>query len=266
MATNDFKPFAIGEYSNVISQDEYENLPAVGAGFTAGIAKSEQLNKVWRQSSVMAAVIGDFIANNSGDDVLDDGDTNKVLLSFVKALSRPIVDASHPVGIVSWFALNKNPNALFPGTTWSYIGENKTIRLAKQDGSDIMKTGGNDSVSLTVSNLPKHSFSVSGQTNEDPGANVTTGDGGVHNHQMGVTGKNSRFGTAGVPSDYGYKGSDNANEVDMPLTNNSPPHNHTVNIPPHAHSFSGQTNEIGDGAEVNIVNSYITLMGWYRTA
>jgi len=41
-----------------------------------------------------------------------------------------VVEAVYPVGIVAWFAQNKNPNVLFPGTTWKYIGENKTIRLA----------------------------------------------------------------------------------------------------------------------------------------
>lgn len=115
MAKNEFKPFAIGEYANVLSQNEYESLPAVGAGFTAGVAKSEELNKVWRQSSVMSSVLGDFISINSGDDVLDDGDTSKVLQSLIKALSKPIIDVSHPVGTVALFAQNKNPNELFRG-------------------------------------------------------------------------------------------------------------------------------------------------------
>lgn len=86
MAKNDFKPFAIGEYSNVLSQEEYEALPAVGAGFNSGIAKSEQLNKVWRQSSVMAAVLGDFIGEQSGDDVIDDGNLARLKVSLTKAL------------------------------------------------------------------------------------------------------------------------------------------------------------------------------------
>ncbi|MGP0843193.1 hypothetical protein ACJ8P1_25755, partial [Serratia sp. CY85266] len=146
MAKNEFKPFAIGEYANVLSQNEYESLPAVGAGFTSGVAKSEELNKVWRQSSVMSSVLGDFISINSGDDVLDDGDTSKVLQSLIKALSKPIINFSHPVGMVAWFAQNKNPNEIFPGTTWVYLGENKTIRLSKPDGSDLLESGGADQI------------------------------------------------------------------------------------------------------------------------
>ncbi|WP_250601944.1 gp53-like domain-containing protein [Serratia marcescens] len=86
MAKNEFKPFAIGEYANVLTQEEYEALPAVGAGYTAGIAKSEQLNKTWRQASVMASVLGDFIAEQSGDDVLDDGKLDELKASLEIAL------------------------------------------------------------------------------------------------------------------------------------------------------------------------------------
>ncbi|WP_419686158.1 gp53-like domain-containing protein [Serratia marcescens] len=88
MSRNEFKPFAIGEYANVLTQEEYEALPAVGAGYTAGIAKSEQLNKTWRQASVMSAVLGDFIAEQSGDDVLDDGNLAKLKSSLEKAIHQ----------------------------------------------------------------------------------------------------------------------------------------------------------------------------------
>lgn len=94
MAKNEFKPFAIGEYANVLTQEEYEALPAVGAGYTAGIAKSEQLNKTWRQASVMSAVLGNFIAEQSGDDVLDDGDLNKLKLSLEKAIHQYLTGSS----------------------------------------------------------------------------------------------------------------------------------------------------------------------------
>lgn len=94
MAKNDFKPFATGEFSNVLSQADYEVLPAVGAGFNTGIARSEELNKVWRQSSVMAAVIGNFIAEQSGDDVLDDGNLANLKLSLEKAIRQFLTNSA----------------------------------------------------------------------------------------------------------------------------------------------------------------------------
>lgn len=69
------------------------------------------------------------------------------------------------------FAQNKDQNKLFPGTTWKYIGENKTIRFAATNGTDVITTGGSDSVTLSVNDLFAHSpdfsanTSISGRTN-----------------------------------------------------------------------------------------------------
>ncbi|ENS2547808.1 phage tail protein, partial [Escherichia coli] len=46
MAKNDFKAFATDRNANVISQEEWEALPALLSGFTAGKASSAQVNKV----------------------------------------------------------------------------------------------------------------------------------------------------------------------------------------------------------------------------
>ncbi|PQQ36527.1 hypothetical protein C6H68_19030, partial [Photorhabdus luminescens] len=70
------------------------------------------------------------------------------------AKSAANINTIYPVGIVVWFAQNKNPNTLFPGTTWKYIGENKTIRLARPDGSDVLSIGGSDSIKLTTAQIP----------------------------------------------------------------------------------------------------------------
>lgn len=86
MAINDFKAFATGDNANVLSQNEYENLEAITKGFRSGIARSEQLNKVWRQASTIAAVVAEFMADKSGDDVLDDGNQEKLRQTLVKAL------------------------------------------------------------------------------------------------------------------------------------------------------------------------------------
>gem|GEM_PF-3136287 len=86
MAKNDFKPFATGEEANVLSQEEFEKLEAVDKGFESGIARSEQLNKVWRQASTIASVVASFMADKSGNDVLDNGDTAALQATLLKAL------------------------------------------------------------------------------------------------------------------------------------------------------------------------------------
>lgn len=86
MPTNNFKPFSIASNANVISQANYEALAALAGGFTAGKASSAQINKALRQGTVMASVLAQFIANSSGNDVLDDGDTATILTNLIAAL------------------------------------------------------------------------------------------------------------------------------------------------------------------------------------
>ncbi|MDH0356854.1 hypothetical protein N7387_19470, partial [Morganella sp. GD04133] len=73
MAKNDFLPFGISEGANVLSNQEYESLVARHNGFTSGVAKSRELNKVWRQSSVFTAILAQFIVDTDGEDLQDDG-------------------------------------------------------------------------------------------------------------------------------------------------------------------------------------------------
>ncbi len=86
MATNNFKPFAIGAGANVITQADYEALAALASGFTAGKASSAQVNKALRQSTAIASILAQFIANATGNDVLDNGDTATVLNNLIAAL------------------------------------------------------------------------------------------------------------------------------------------------------------------------------------
>lgn len=87
MAENNFKPFAVGAGANVSSQTDWENLVALSTGFTAGIARSEQVNKALRQATVMASVLAQFIADSTNSDVLDDGDTAALLTKLIEALN-----------------------------------------------------------------------------------------------------------------------------------------------------------------------------------
>ncbi|HIG3161366.1 hypothetical protein M1924_05935 [Klebsiella pneumoniae] len=86
MATNDFKPFATGSGANVLPQADYESLSALASGFLSGKASSAQINKALRQSSTMAALIGQFI-NQANLDALDNGNVSTLLTNFVAALT-----------------------------------------------------------------------------------------------------------------------------------------------------------------------------------
>jgi hypothetical protein len=86
--SNDFLPFAVGGSANVTPQATYAADTAIlQGGFQSGLAKSPDLNKVWRQSSIMAAVLAQFIVNTTGQTAIDDGTTATLLTNLVAAVS-----------------------------------------------------------------------------------------------------------------------------------------------------------------------------------
>lgn len=187
------------------------------------------------------------------------------------------VDMLYPVGIVTWFAQNKDPNMLFPGTTWTYIGENRTIRLASANGSDVMTTGGSDSVTLEGGHIPAHAHTFSANTstfdygtktssNFDYGNKVTDAQGN-HTHTFsfrvnsGAGGDGNDVIKTGGGNSFGTGSAGNhAHNIYIGA------HSHTVGIGAHSHSVSGTTSVAGSGTAFSVANKFIKLMGWYRSA
>ncbi|WP_236637432.1 hypothetical protein [Photorhabdus australis] len=88
---NDFKAFSIRNGANVEDQYRYENSSELQNGFSPGKeANIHLLNKVLRQSSTISSVVADFIATESGSDVLDDGNIAKLTAQLNKALEQKI--------------------------------------------------------------------------------------------------------------------------------------------------------------------------------
>ncbi|HBR4930612.1 TPA: phage baseplate protein [Klebsiella pneumoniae] len=257
MAENNFKPFAVGAGANVSSQADWENLVALSTGFTAGVARSEQVNKALRQGTVMASVLGQIIADQTAEDVLDDGDTAALKTQLLAALTSLQIDSVYPVGAVLFFAQNKNPNTLFPGTTWNYIGENKTIRLGLQNGTDVLTTGGADSVTIAKGNLPAQALSVSGTAASVDLGTKTTNSQGAHSHGWGSSMQKQGGSDQAVGSNGG---------TNFGTTSEAGVHTHSVELGSHGHNVSGNTENMGSGTALNITNSYVKLMGWYRSA
>ncbi|NHB91169.1 phage tail protein [Photorhabdus cinerea] len=87
---NDFKAFSINNNANVVSQERYEEAQEVKTGFPPENISTHVLNKALRQSSVISSVIADFIATQSGDDILDDGDIAKLTVQLNRALKQKV--------------------------------------------------------------------------------------------------------------------------------------------------------------------------------
>ncbi|MCT2387152.1 phage baseplate protein [Erwinia pyrifoliae] len=187
------------------------------------------------------------------------------------------VDMLYPIGIVTWFAQKKDPNKLFPGTTWKYIGENRTIRLASANGSDVMTTGGSDSVTLAVGNIPAHGHTFSANTGSfdygtkgtstfDYGNKVTDTQGNhTHSYNEVIPRGASGMDIGGI-WETTIRGSDTSTAGAHAHNVAIGAHGHTVEIGAHSHSVSGTTANTGAGTAINVTNAFIKLMGWYRSA
>ncbi|MGK3122923.1 hypothetical protein ACCY16_02210 [Candidatus Pantoea formicae] len=188
-----------------------------------------------------------------------DGDSTTQLLDAINRLiSAAVVTSVYPVGAVKFFASNVNPNDLFPGTTWTYIGQDRVIRLAASDGSDVLGTGGTDSVTLAIQNLPAHGHEYSGTTGAHDFAELTTSSNGKHKHQAG-------FEAPGDSYAQFITGTDNDGHYTLNFSSEDGDHVHTMDIPSHDHSYSGTTKNTGSGEAVDIRNKFVKLMGWYRS-
>lgn len=213
-------------------------------------------------------------ATNSSSETL--AATPKAVKAAYDLANRNYLNELYPIGIVLWFAQNKNPNTLFPGTTWSYIGENKTIRLGSQNGSDVMTSGGADTITLAAANIPAHTHTFSATTSAfDYGTKTTstfdygtksTNSAGAHTHTWGGGMKKAGGSDQMVGSNTANNFATTSSAGEHTHTVGIGAHNHTVGIGAHTHTVSGTTANTGSGAAINITNAFVKLMGWYRTA
>ena len=115
MATNNFKPFATAANANVMSQADWEALPALLSGFISGPAKSAQVNKAIRQASFIAAALAQYTANKSGLDVLDDGDLNGFISKMGTAFGKDFQALDATLTALAGLATGTNKLPYFTG-------------------------------------------------------------------------------------------------------------------------------------------------------
>lgn len=158
----------------------------------------------------------------------------------VVSLSRLLLDFAHPVGSYYWSSDDTDPSQIFGGT-WSRITDR--FVLAAGSGYKAGTTGGAASVTLSVSEMPIHSHSVSGSASSA----------GSHYHNIGC--------------DYDGAGGSIYATIHKSVSS-SPGHwaGRTTSDGSHTHSISASAASNGGGGAHNNMPPYVAAYCWRRTA
>ena len=121
---NQFVAFAPAPGANTLTAAEYlDSALSVlrSDGFVSGEASSEQVNTVLRQATTMASAVGQFIADHSGSDALDNGDPAGLAALLLAAITTAVSAGGggfftgavcwqlHPTIEAGWLELNGQP-------------------------------------------------------------------------------------------------------------------------------------------------------------
>ncbi|WP_244967789.1 phage tail protein [Xenorhabdus budapestensis] len=150
MAKNEFLPFGIADGANVLTNDEYSKLAARTNGFSSGVAKSQELNKVWRQSAVIATVVAQFIAETTGKDVLDDGNLQTLQAGLLNAL-RTTVSANVPAASITTAGITKLSNAT-DSHAENMAATPKAVQQVSTAANQALKEAGNALTNANTAN------------------------------------------------------------------------------------------------------------------
>ena len=239
----------------------------------------------------LTTVIADTIINSTN--VAYKTTTVKAALDDLYGLTADdIWKKIYPIGSIYTSVSPTSPATLFGGT-WERFGNGKAIVGVDESDDDfktVEKTGGSETKTITVENLPAHTHGVdinTNSTNHSHGTinttstnhshgTINTTNTGAHTHTVSrpQAAGNHVMGSGGISTfyyqrDYNVNSSSNGSHTHQVTINNSGAHTHQVTINNsggHTHNVNGNTGSTGSGTALNVQNPYITVYMWKRTA
>ena len=128
--------------------ESYKPLLAEGSGrfqvinIWLMVSQTADVQMIADPSVILATVEEVRRAGNNAKDYADDivstleNETREAIASAVSTAIRDFWEAENPVGTVRFYSQHVDPNERYPWSTWTYTGENRTLRVAKADGSN----------------------------------------------------------------------------------------------------------------------------------
>lgn len=199
---------------------------------------------------------------------------NKLVSIENKQNSRTSVDSSYPVGSIYISVNSTNPSSFFGGS-WQRYAEGKT--LVGVDGGTYKdgQTGGSATKTLSYNNIPSHNHTLtaSGSVSSSFSGWSSATSWVSHNHSINMYTTSNESGTQHAlvnknSSDFSNRVIVNSNNSSW--SSSSGAHSHWITPTGNVwSSFSGSwanTNSTGSSTPFNVMNPYITVYIWRRTA
>lgn len=143
MAGNEFLVFAEGPGSNLPTQAEYAVDPLRTTGNVPGIARPKPNNKALLQSSLMAAAIAQFIADNQLEDVVDTLTPGELVVMFINALTEVFIPQGEGIEVPEGGVVN-NAMVLWDGPTGTMVKTAGTGAAGLPTGTTAQRPGSPD--------------------------------------------------------------------------------------------------------------------------
>lgn len=181
---NDFLPFAISGGANVIDQPTYLGSSYLGPGRASGILPSNVYNKIARQSSIAAYLLGQLIVDETGQTALDNGDVATLLANFKTALSN-IAIAGSALSVVTASGV-----FVTPGSGNQVIGLDRTTSPAPSSTTLPAWAGLINGQTFEYEDLARNFNGFNVTVNPPPGATIAGLPGAA---TLNINGQCSRF-------------------------------------------------------------------------
>jgi microcystin-dependent protein len=152
-------------------------------------------------------------------------------------------------------------------TTFNLPNLQERLPVGKSGSSVLGNTGGSDTITLSVNNIPSHTHTGTTDSNGSHTHTGTTTTNGSHTHSSNATGGLAQPGLAysnGQDTTTGID-TDGSNELNLKTTaalaiNSDGDHSHSLNVDTsgsHTHTFT--TGSTGSGQAINVQNKFIVM-------